>query len=58
LNLPRKDCCIDKRSLAVSISAKHAASPGAPHQIISEQANHLQTMTTALGRDLNVTHHF
>ena len=27
-------------------------------QIISEQANHLQAMTTALGRDLNVTHHF
>jgi subtilisin family serine protease len=27
-------------------------------EIISEQANHLQAMTTALGRDLNVTHHF
>ncbi len=27
-------------------------------QIISEQANHLQAMTAALGRDLNVTHHF
>jgi len=27
-------------------------------QIISEQANHVQTMTRTLGRDLNVTHHF
>ena len=27
-------------------------------QIITEQANHIQTMARALGRDLNVTHHF
>ena len=27
-------------------------------EIISEQANHLQAMTTALRHDLNVTHHF
>ena len=27
-------------------------------QIISEQANHMQAMTRALRRDLNVTHHF
>jgi len=27
-------------------------------EIVSEQANHLQAMSKALGRDLNVTHHF
>ncbi len=27
-------------------------------QIISEQANHLRAMSSALGRDLNATHHF
>ena len=30
----------------------------AHREIISEQANHLQAMTRALGRDLNVSHHF